>query len=71
MAVCFRISSKDAFSGLRISNVSARNVTEAGIVLEAVGKEKGTLSDYLISGNLARVVDRIQGERGMVTNNLP
>ena len=66
-AVCFRIT-KESFSGLRISNVSARNVGEAGILLEA--KQKGTLTDYLITGNLATVIDRIEGARAVITNNL-
>lgn len=70
-AVCFRITTKEAFAGLRISNVSARNTIGAGIVLEAVGKQKGTLTDYLITGNLATVADRIQGQRAIVVNNLP
>ena len=70
-AVCFRITTKETFSGLRISNVSARGLTEAGIVLEAAGKQTGTLTDYVITGNLATVVDRIKGERGVVSNNLP
>jgi hypothetical protein len=67
----WRKTSKETFSGLRISNVSARNVTEFGIVLEAIGKLKGTLTDYLVTGNLATVDDRIKGERGRVTDNLP
>ena len=70
-AVCFRIANNGAFSGLRISNVSARDVSEAGIVLEATGKQKGTLTDYSISGNLTTVVDQIRGLRGAVANNLP
>ena len=70
-AVCFRLTRPDAFAGLRISNVSARDATDAGIVLEAGGKQKGTLTDYLITGNLATVQDRIQGQRAIVTNNLP
>ncbi len=69
--VCFRITQQGAFAGLRISNVSVRDATEAGIVLETAGKQKGTLTDYLISGNLSRVLDRIQGQRGVVINNLP
>ncbi len=71
MGVCYRITTRETYSGLRISHVSARHVAETGIVLEAVGKEKGTFTDYLISGNLARVLDQIQGERGMVVDNLP
>jgi hypothetical protein len=70
-AVCFRITTKDSFSDLRINNVSARGATEAGIILEAVGKQKGTLTDCLITGNLASVADRIQGQRFIITNNLP
>ena len=69
-AVCFRITTKDTLSGLRISNVSARTGVESGIVLEATGKQKGTLTGYLISGNLATVVDQIQGPRGLIINNL-
>jgi len=70
-AILFRITTKETFSRLRITNVSARAVTEAGIVLDAVGKQKGTLTDYLISGNLATVLDRIKGERAIINNNLP
>ena len=70
-AICFRLTRQETFSGLRISNVSARDVTEAGIVLEATGKQKGTLTDYLVTGNLATVQDRIQGQHAVVTNNLP
>jgi hypothetical protein len=70
-AVCIRITTQETFSGARISNVAARGVTDAGIVLEAVGQQKGTLTDYLIMGNLASVLDRIQGERASISNNLP
>jgi hypothetical protein len=70
-AVCYRITTKETFSGLRISNVSARNVTEAGIVLEALGSQKGTLTDYLITGNVATVLDRVHGEHAIVADNLP
>jgi hypothetical protein len=70
-AICFRLTRQETFSGLRISNVSVRDVTEAGIVLEATGKQKGTLTDYLVTGNLATVQDKIQGRHAVVTNNLP
>jgi hypothetical protein len=69
-AVHFRINRPERFSGLRISNVLARDVSDAGIVLES-SKETGTLTDYLVSGNLAVVRDRIKGERGAVMNNAP
>jgi hypothetical protein len=70
-AVFYRLTRPDTFTGLRIGNVSARGTTEAGVVLEAAGREKGTLTDYLITGNLTTVEDRIQGHRGVVTNNVP
>jgi hypothetical protein len=69
-AVHFRINRPEAFSGLRISNVLARDVSNAGIVLESA-KETGTLTDYLVSGNLAVVRDQIRGQRGVVVNNAP
>ena len=69
-AILFRINRAQTFSGLRIGNVFARAVTDAGIVLESA-KEKGTLTDYLVSGNLATVRDKIRGERGVVTGNAP
>jgi hypothetical protein len=68
-AVCFRITRSESFSGLRISNVSARSVKESGIVLE--NKKNGSLTDYSITGNFATVVDEIKGERASITNNLP
>lgn len=70
-AIYYRINRPQTFSGLRIGNVSARGTTEAGIVLEATGKEKGTLVDYRVTGNLATVQDRIQGNEGVVANNRP
>ena len=70
-AVTFRATTDEAFSGLRISNVAALGATEAGIIVELGGKRRGTLTDYIITGNLTTVIDRIKGERGMVTGNLP
>lgn len=67
--VCFRASKKQTLSGLRVHHVSARDVATAGILLESSGQ--ATLTDYLISDNLASVVDRIQGERGVVTGQRP
>jgi hypothetical protein len=68
-AICYRLTIGATFRGLRISNVSAPGVAEAGIVLET--KKEGTLTDYLITGNFATVQDRIQGQRARVNNNLP
>jgi len=47
-----------------------REVSEAGILIEAVAKEHGTLSDYMINGNLCTVVDHILGARAVIANNL-
>ena len=67
-AVIYRITKDKAFAGLRITNVSGSD--KAGIVLERAG-EKGLMSDYVVTGNVARVVDQIKGPRGVVANNLP
>lgn len=64
----FRISENSVFSNLRIQNVSAKNVREAGIILEST--QNGELINYIISGNIARVSDRIQGINGLVINNI-
>jgi hypothetical protein len=69
--VCVRITSKETYAGLTVRNVSARGVSEAGIVLEITGRATGTLTDYLVTGNLASVLDRIQGLRGRVQDNQP
>jgi hypothetical protein len=67
-AIVFRITSDRVFTGLRIANVLAPEVKEAGIILE---RKAGTLKDYVISGNLAQVKDGIQGQRAIITNNMP
>ena len=67
--VRFRISRDRAFSNVRIHNVSSKNVQDAGIILENRSKN-GTLADYIISGNIAQVSDRIQGTNGLVINNI-
>ena len=67
--VRFRISEDTVFSNLRIHNVSAKKVRETGIILENKSKN-GVLVDYIISDNIARVSDRIQGINGLVINNL-
>jgi hypothetical protein len=67
-AVCYRITADEAFSGLRIANVFAPR-TESGIILLERKGTQGTLSDYVISGNIARVVDKIQGAHAVIANN--
>lgn len=65
----YLILTNAAFSGLAISRVSARGVRDGGIVLDSKSSG-GTLSDYLISGNLADVVDHIHGRNGIVADNI-
>jgi hypothetical protein len=69
-ALVYRVTADRAFSGVRVTNVAAPNLRGGGIILERAGT-KGSLSDYVISGNAAKVIDHIQGPRGTVANNLP
>jgi hypothetical protein len=45
-------------------------VTDAGIVLERHDPKEGALTDYVITGNVATVRDRIRGERAIISDNL-
>lgn len=67
--VTFRISADKIFRNLIITNVSAQNVRDAGIILERKNKA-ATLTDYLISNNIARVADRIVGDNRLFNSNL-
>jgi hypothetical protein len=69
-AVTYRITADKSFAGLRIGNVAAPGVKESGILLQRPN-DKGSLSDYVITNNAAKVLDRIKGERAVVANNLP
>jgi len=71
-AVTYRLTSAGTLSGLCIRSVRAPDTMDAGIILERKGEDAGdsTLTDYLITGNLARVLDRIDGENALVTGNL-
>ncbi len=66
--VCFLAAGYATLSGLRIHHIKAQNVTSAGILLERLGKAE--LTDYIISDNFAQVLDRIQGQRAVITDNL-
>jgi len=68
-AVSYSISDEREFNSLRISNVSAPKVKVAGIVLEKTEK-KARLSNYIISGNIAKIEDHIKGDNGMIINNI-
>jgi hypothetical protein len=68
-AVAYRISENRAFSNLSITNVHAKNTGDAGIVLEK-GSRSTSFSDYIISGNITMVADRIGGTNGLIINNI-
>lgn len=68
-AVVYRLATAGAYAGLRIANVRA-GPTAGGILLERVGKQATTLTDYHIAGNLSSVTDLIRGERGRIADNL-
>ncbi len=77
-AVLYRVTVAKTFSGLRIRNVAALRCRQAGIRLEVRHSDEenalnpfGTLTDYIVAGNVARVEDNIKGERGLVENNVP
>jgi len=57
-------------AGLYIHNVAAPHVRQAGIVL-STERKGGTLTDFLISENLARVVNTMTASNGIIRNNLP
>jgi hypothetical protein len=67
-SVSYRITTDEAFSGLRITNVFAPG-TDLGIILLERKGTQGTLSDYVISGNIARVVYNLKGARAVIVNN--
>ncbi|MFW5832126.1 MAG: hypothetical protein ACOCVA_07720 [Prolixibacteraceae bacterium] len=67
--VTYRISDDKIFSNLFISHVSGKGARDAGIVLEKMNKN-AMLTDYIISNNIAKVADRIEGLNRIVVNNL-
>ena len=77
-AVTWLATAGRPLTGLCIHHVAAPNLLRAGIVLAADGKG-GTLTEFVISDNLARIVNTVPaaplrvGERthGIIRNNLP
>jgi hypothetical protein len=69
-AVAWLATAGRPLAGLCIHNVTALNVRQAGIVL-AADRKGGTLTDFLICENLARVVNTMNATHGIVRNNLP
>ena len=68
-ALTYRETRGDALEGLRIHNVFAPRVNGAGIRLSSV-KEGGTLVNYIITGNVARIENTFPGSNGLIRNNL-
>jgi len=69
-AVTWLATAGRPLTGLCIHNVTAPNVRQAGIVL-ATQRKGGVLTDFLISENLARVVNTVNTTNGIIRNNLP
>lgn len=69
-AVTWLATAGRPLAGLCIRNVTALHVRQAGIVLAADG-QGGTLADFLICDNLARVANTVRATNGIIRNNLP
>ena len=69
-AVSFLATAGKPLTGLGIHNVVAPQVRQAGIVL-ATEREGGTLTDFIISDNRARIVNTMNAGNGIIHNNLP
>jgi hypothetical protein len=69
-AVTWSATAGRPLAGLCIRNVTASNVRQAGIVL-AADRKGGTLTDFLICDNLARVVNTVNATNGIIRSNLP
>ena len=67
--VTFTGTRGEVLSGLVIRNVMAPHVQTAGILLSA-GEKGGTLENFIISGNVARVKNTFTGDRGIIEDNL-
>ncbi len=68
--ISFLATAGRPLTGLHIHHVTAPEVRPAGILLSTEQKG-GTLTDFLISENLARVVNTMIPSRGILCNNLP
>ncbi len=67
----YRLTQDRHFSGLSIRNVLVPGIADAGIRLEVKDGCGATLTDYIVSGNVAAVQDRIRGQRARVGDNVP
>jgi hypothetical protein len=66
----YRVASDEAFENLQVHNVTARGLRPAGVLLENTSKS-GSLDYYILTDNLARILDRIEGPHSVIRNNLP
>jgi len=64
-----RVVSNEQFRALRIRNVLAEDVRNAGILLENVS-ESGSLASYIVTDNVAAIQIKIDAEHGLLSNNL-
>ncbi len=69
-AVTWRATAGRPLAGLCIHHVAAPNLLRAGIVL-ATDRKGGTLTEFIISENLARIVSTVNATHGIIRNNLP
>ncbi len=69
LGILYRIRDNSRFGGLRIRNVVAPGVRDAGIALENLS-ESGGLSSYAITGNLATVRADVESPVRLVEGNL-
>jgi hypothetical protein len=66
--ISYHIAKKRRFKNLRISNVSAVTLHKEGIILS--NDKNATLDSYIISGNISKVKDLINGDNKHIENNL-
>ncbi|MBT3602696.1 MAG: hypothetical protein HN521_06470, partial [Candidatus Latescibacteria bacterium] len=65
----YLISEDNVFSHLRIRNVAVSNTQPNGIVLKNTSKS-GTLTDYVITNNIATISDGIKGNNVVISGNI-
>ena len=69
VGVAYRVRAEEQFGGLRIRNVTAERATKAGIVVENLS-EKGGLTSYVVTGNVATVRTGVRAATAIVEGNL-
>jgi hypothetical protein len=69
-AISYLATAGKPLAGLYIHHVTAPHARQAGIVLSAE-RQGGTLTDFIISENLASVANRMKASNGIIRDNLP